>query len=114
MLFKILQIFKIQRKLEKMQGEISNSAKKKKQNIWENKNLENLWDQIILKIEDMNPDSLNKILLGLSFSKSKSRIFHKIFEKVINWVILIYKNKVLFNFSLMKKTMLLFLIVNKP
>ena len=73
--------------MEKIQEKITKDRTKRKENVWKNHEFQKLWSQVILKVEDMNPDSLNKVLSGLSFFKSKSREFGKIFEKVINWVI---------------------------
>ena len=87
MLYKILQIYKVQNKLERMQGKITKNRTKKNENVWKNPEFQKLWSQVILKVEDMNPDSLNKVLSGLNFFKSKSKEFSNIFEKVINWVI---------------------------
>lgn len=111
MLYKILQIYKIQNKLEKMQGKITKNRTKKNENVWKNQEFQKLWSQVILKIEDMNPDSLNKVLSGLNFFKSRSKEFNNIFEKIINWVKTpnFFFFKILF-LSLTKKIMLIFLI----
>ena len=69
--------------------------------LWKNANFIKICEKVLEKLDTMNPDSLNKILQGLSMLKKHHKLSQTIYKNIIDLVIKLHRS--LLTYILYKK-----------